>query len=146
MSRKKLYSHDTITVGKPITKQSGALTPADHYRAFINGQPLPEQRPLAYGDASSIDYARARDALAEFNSEFQELPAQARDHFSNDPEQYLNFLESNASAIDQDGLGTVLRQELTPAEPAPETARANDFAQNEGTDSESAPEETSTPT
>ena len=85
------------------------MTPADHYRQFISGVPLPEAGPAVYGDLSSFDYGQLRDQVAEFESHFEDLPAPARDAFGNDANNYMDFLSENAEKIDSDGLSVALR-------------------------------------
>lgn len=97
-----------------LTKQSGAMTPADHWRAFVAGQPLPERPPQVFGDLAGFDYARMRETVAEFNSAFEELPSHLRDTLDNDPANYLTLLEDNSQEIAENGLGTFLNTRRDP--------------------------------
>ena len=113
---KPLYSHSDVEVGKNMTKQSGAMTPAAHWRAFVAGQPLPDARPPVFADISGVDYGATRDLMAEFDSEFQALPAHVRDEFGNDSDNYFDFLEENEKEIAENGFKAVLGDFLSPTE------------------------------
>ena len=109
MSKKQLYSHtNEHQVGKSMTKQDGAQTPAQVWRKFMQGQPLPETPPPVYGDISEFDYAQVRDRVAAFESDFEELPSDLRESFGNDAAQYADFLGEKSADIQSDGLYAVL--------------------------------------
>ena len=150
MSKKNLYSHTSdVKVGTSMTKQDGARTPAAVYRDFIAGQPLPEARPLSYGDVSGLDFEATRNLVAEFESEFQALPSQVRDHFENDSSNYLDFLDENESDINENGLGQALKQRLEPEIPDSEeekVAEADEVSANGAKEPEPGAEETNTST
>ena len=154
MSKKSIYAHDHVPAGKSMTKQDGAQTPADVYRRFVQGVPLPEAPPPVYADLSEFDYAAAREQVANFKSAFEELGAHVREHFGNDDAEYLNFLQENEERIDSDGLSAVLKAELeSPAgDPLPKDeettegvsgGEATKVAQKGATDDESGTQKTS---
>ncbi len=47
-----------------------------------------------YMDVPAIDYTEAMAMVASADSMFEELPAQARRHFNNDPAQFLEYVQS----------------------------------------------------
>lgn len=108
-----LYAHDDVPVGKSMTKQDGAQTPADVYRQYQAGQPIPETPPPIYGDISEYDYAEARNNIAAFQSAFEELPSHVREYFSNDAARYADFLGEHEAAIEKEGLDNALRAALS---------------------------------
>lgn len=109
MSKEQLYSHTKEhQVGKSMTKQDGAQTPAQVWRKFMQGQPLPESPPPVYGDISQFDYAAVRNQVAEFETMFEELPSDLRASFGNDASQYAEFLGEKSTQIESDGLYAVL--------------------------------------
>lgn len=146
--KKSLYAHADIAPGKSRTKGQDAQTPADIWRQYQAGVPLPDQRPPVYGDVSQMDYAEARNQIAEFESEFQALPSNIRDALGNDSANYLGWLEENAEGIDEKGLANTLKQsyadflaekhgEAAGSENASEPLSGGDNAQNEATNQES---------
>ena len=50
-----------------------------------------------YGDFSNWDYNEALNKVAEAKSMFQELPAEVRDEFQNDPGRFLDFVNTPAN-------------------------------------------------
>lgn len=147
MSRKPLYAHTDLPAGKSLTKQDGAMTPADHFRAFIAGKPLPEGRPPVYADISNLNLHETRDLVAEFESEFQSLPAHVRDNFENDSANYLDFLEENEAEVNSGGLKGLLEARLNPEENATESddlsQNAPEGAQNGATEPDAGTDQTS---
>lgn len=143
MSKAKLYSHTDTPVGKSMTKQSGAQTPADVWRQYVAGQPIPDTPPPQFGDVSAIDYEQARYTVANFRSAFQELPASVRDAFGHDEMNYVDFLEKNAQSVSEDGLDAALRAHFSEPEESPSEAETAVSAQNSATEDESGTEQTS---
>lgn len=62
----------------------------------ITGQsPLPGRGNPQYGDFSSImDYQSSLNAVIEANAAFENLPAQIRKRFSNDPALFVDFVQN----------------------------------------------------
>ncbi len=52
-----------------------------------------------YMDVPAIDYTEAMALVASADSMFNELPAQARKHFNNDPAQFLEYVQTNEADI-----------------------------------------------
>ncbi len=48
-----------------------------------------------YGDVSAISFTEAQQLVANATSMFNELPSRARDHFNNDPAQFLAYFDEN---------------------------------------------------
>lgn len=47
-----------------------------------------------FGDVSGLDFKKSADLVAQVTSEFEELPAFARDFYENDPQVYLNAIST----------------------------------------------------
>lgn len=58
-----------------------------------------------YSDVSGIDYQEAMFTVAQARSMFQQLPAQIRDQFRNDPAQFLDFVHDPANAAEMAQMG-----------------------------------------
>lgn len=68
--------------------------------------PLPRKLPT-YGDFSQImDFRTALDAVREAEQAFEELPADIRDRFRNDPQRFVEFCsdEKNLNELRELGL------------------------------------------
>lgn len=139
---KSLYKHAHVPVGKSLTKQDGAQTPADVWRKYQAGQPIPDAPPPQYGDISEWDYEQHRNQLAAFETAFQELPAHFRDRFDNDAAQYADFLGENEEKIASDGVNAVLREENVSEETEAQEPGTGVSAQTESGNDESPAEET----
>jgi phage internal scaffolding protein len=50
-----------------------------------------------YGDVSSLDFQTAMQTIAEARELFEAMPAKQRDHFNNDPAQFLDFVQDPAN-------------------------------------------------
>ena len=107
-------AHSFFTEGPSLTKQDGAQTPAQVARAFLHGQPLPEQRPPVYADLSRFNAVQLRDSLIELRNEFMDLGAEARLAFNNDETEYMEFLQEHGDEIDANGLRATLVDFLNP--------------------------------
>lgn len=66
-----------------------------------------ERREGKWGDVTGQDYKRSMDLIAEAKTAFYELPSTVRDHFDNDPAEYLDL-------VAQEGGVEELRQILNP--------------------------------
>lgn len=77
----------------------------------ITGMLPTVSRPPTYGDFTGVfDYQSAMDLIIQADRSFQELPAEARAHFGNNPANFLNFMENNPSPelLAGLGLGTII--------------------------------------
>lgn len=75
-----------------------------------------------YEDVTGADFQSAMDTVARANSMFQELPAELRRRFKNDPVVFLDFVDDPANADKARELGLLPPLEakvVPPAEPAP---------------------------
>lgn len=59
-----------------------------------------------FGDVSELDFKQSLDTITRVESEFYELPAFVRDHYDNDPSNYL------AAVVTEEGLADL--QSLKP--------------------------------
>lgn len=77
--------------------------------------------PPSYGDfTNAVDYMTAKNAIAEAQSAFNELPWQLRERFDNDPANLLAYLEEPGNRDEAYGLGLLEPPEgWKPPEPAP---------------------------
>lgn len=58
----------------------------NRYQGYLNGQ---------FGDFSSVvDYRTALDQISEARGYFEALPAKVRSRFSNDPAEFLDFVQN----------------------------------------------------
>lgn len=74
-----------------------------------------------YGDCTGLDFQVAQQIIADASSMFQDLPAQVRARFENDPAQFLEFMEDPNSREEARELG-LLRPEA--AEDTPPKGKA----------------------
>lgn len=77
--------------------------------------PKVQQEPL-YADFSTVtDYRSALDMINHANEAFQEVPAQVREKFNNDPAEFLTFLErATEHDLEEIGLGNAPKLKDTP--------------------------------
>lgn len=111
--------------------------------------PYPENPPAFYGDISAIDVSQARDLVALVESNFAELPSDARATFHNDAERYVGWLEQASERINAVGIERALYERIYPPEAASGAQNAQiaqNVTPNEGTEDEPAPEGTVNPT
>lgn len=47
-----------------------------------------------FADVSELDFKRSLDTVARVEQEFADLPAFVRDHYENDPQEYINALRT----------------------------------------------------
>lgn len=102
----KARSHDLVCKDPHLTKQDhgGTASINEIAKRYADGAlPMPEEPPMFYGDVSSLDVAQARNLYAEVQSAFADLPSDARDHFGNNAEAYVDWLNDNQAVIDEVG-------------------------------------------
>lgn len=68
-----------------------------------------------YGDASPVDYLDALQVIATANEMFAELPSSVRKRFSNNPEEFLEFVQNPENLDECRKMGLA-----PPGEPSPE--------------------------
>lgn len=100
---------DTCDVNKIIKKhdKTGLITHVSKFKAD-------------YGDLSGVNFTDMQNKLAHIKSKFEELPADIRKRFQNDPQQLGNFLadaKNKQSAVD---MGLVQATPETPHHHTPE--------------------------
>lgn len=79
----------------------------------------------SYGDFTGItDYHSAMNAVAKAGEAFDELPAQIRARFHNDPQELLEFLGNEENRAEAVKLGIVQEQAKPAPEPTPSPAPA----------------------
>lgn len=75
-----------------------------------------------YGDFSKVpDYHEAKTLIANADTAFHRLPSKVRKRFNNDPDVFIDFMQSdeNRAAIAEMGLSTDHLTPLPPEPPAP---------------------------
>lgn len=72
-----------------------------------------------YGDFTPIDYKQAMETVAEANSMFEELPSSVRTRFSNDPAEFLAFVEEPENIDALRDMGLAKPKPPAPPEPKP---------------------------
>lgn len=106
---------DEVNINKIMDKfqKSGALT---HYA----------KHAPTYGDATQVDLHEAIRIVAEADEMFDELPSSIRKRFSNDPEEFLEFVQDPKNLEEMRKMG-LAEPNAPPAErPAkPETKDKN---------------------
>jgi phage internal scaffolding protein len=65
-----------------------------------------------YGDASPLDYHQAKTIIANANSMFEDLPSNIRNRFDNQPEKFLEFVQTESNYDEAKELGIQLAPEL----------------------------------
>jgi len=67
-----------------------------------------------YADIEPVSYHEAMNTIATANSMFEELPAQARRNFNNDPTKFLEFVQNpdNSDKLIDMGLATAIPGQL----------------------------------
>lgn len=82
---------------------------------------LPQNvRPPVYADFDAIiDYKSAMDAISAARDSFMAMPADVRDRFKNDPQEFVEFCSNPANLEEMRKLGLAVPAP-EPAEPAPE--------------------------
>jgi phage internal scaffolding protein len=90
---------------------------------FGRGMALPENfRPPQYGDFEGIaDYQGAMNAVVQARESFDQMPAQLRARFHNDPTELIDFLADGENRPEAVKLGLVPPppQDIVPTPPAP---------------------------
>ena len=122
---KKRHPHQTKT-------DHGGTADVNHIAAqYLSGRlPYPETPPASFADVSFVDIAHYRNVLAACRSDFDILPADARDFFGHDVAEYAKFLDDNAEVIEEEGLRDTLYTSIYPetGEPAPTPSPPQDDA------------------
>lgn len=91
-----------------------------------------------YGDCTGVEFQAGMQKIAQARSMFEELPSKLRLRFSNDPAEFLEFVQNPANREEAKELG-LLKPELVQGTPVPPPPRRR------GTDDGSVPRE-GTPT
>lgn len=85
-------------------------------RRWLAGEPIPETRPLQFGDVSRVvDLQEAANELAVLKQAFMQYPAEIRAEFHNDPLEFAQFVSDPANLEAGRELGIFASD---PAEPA----------------------------
>lgn len=89
-------------------------------RFNITGQ-LPENvRMPTYGDFTDVyDFHTAANAIAEAREAFEQMPADVRYRFNNDPAQFVAFCDNEDNRAEAEKLGLVDPRPAPAPEPAP---------------------------
>lgn len=75
-------------------------------RFGITGKMPDDVRPVFYGDFDQVvDYRSAHDALIAADRNFNQLPAEVRSRFGNDPQQFLEFCSNEANWSEMKKMG-----------------------------------------
>ena len=74
------------------------------------------RREGTYEDVTGVDFQSCMDTVLRAQQAFDDLPADLRDRFANDPERFLNFVHDPRSAEEMLRLGL---RNPPPAPPAP---------------------------
>lgn len=76
-----------------------------------------------YGDVTGLDFMNAQLIVAEARTMFEELPAEVRNRFDNDPAQFLDFVGDDKNREEARKLGLLKPEAPRPPEtpPAPST-------------------------
>lgn len=87
-------------------------------RFNITGQLPQNVRAPVYGDFMEVhDFQTAANAIAAANEAFEEMPAEVRRRFGNDPAAFVDFCSNEANREEAIRLGLVIPE---PVEPAPD--------------------------
>lgn len=70
-----------------------------------------------YGDITQIDYMSSLNTVRAATEAFQALPARLRDRFSNDPSNFISFVNDEGNRAEAEKLGLVPKKEAAPAAP-----------------------------
>lgn len=65
------------------------------------------QHAPQYADVSGVDFQQAAETVAKARSMFADLPADLRARFSNDPGQFLSFINDDKNRAEAETLGLV---------------------------------------
>lgn len=85
-------------------------------RFNITGQMPENVRAPTYGDFTEVtDFQSAVNAIAQANEAFDQMPAEVRYRFNNDPERFVAFVDDEANRSEAEKLGLVFPR--PPAEP-----------------------------
>lgn len=91
------------------------------------------QHQPQYGDVTGIEYQSAMDIIATGNTMFEELPAEWRKRFGNDPAVFLDFVQNPANRAEAIELGIInpdrpTAKEATPVATPPTAPNTGDSA------------------
>lgn len=70
-----------------------------------------------YGDCTGVEYQSAMQTVAAARSLFNELPAELRNRFENDPAQFLDFVQDEKNTDEARALGLLKTPAPAPTEP-----------------------------
>lgn len=96
-------------------------------RFGLNGELPSVLRAPTYGDYTGIgDFQSAMNAVLAAQANFMELPAKVRARFSNDPQQFLEFVQDEANRAEAEALGllNVIPKGSAPVAVVPEPPKA----------------------
>ncbi len=81
-----------------------------------------------YGDVSPMDYREAMSIIADSNTMFEELPAETRKFFHNDPAEFMEFTENqdNHPKLVELGLATKRPSSVDPKGKPPAATKKSD--------------------
>lgn len=92
---------------------------------FLRGDDISHyQRAVIYGDQENVvpenfDYALASDIINQANWQFAQLPAQDRDYFQNDPQNFIDYMENPNQFDDSIRRGYRIKREPPQNNPTP---------------------------
>ncbi|WNK15054.1 MAG: internal scaffolding protein [Microvirus sp.] len=82
-------------------------------RFGLTGELPSNVRMPEYGDYTSVtDYHTAMSAVKEADSAFAQMPAEVRNRFHNNPEEFVEFCLDENNREEAEKLGLVLKKEL----------------------------------
>lgn len=84
-----------------------------------------------YADVSNIDFAQAMADVLMAKSMFDDLPAKIRARFSNDPGQFLAFIDNPDNASEMLAMGLIVPRATTPPA-APENGATGSLGASAG--------------
>lgn len=88
-------------------------------RFSVTGELPTGVRMPTYGDFDIVmDFQSAANAIAQANEAFEQMPAEVRRRFDNDPERFVAFCSDRDNLAEARKLGLVPPEELPP-KPAP---------------------------
>lgn len=75
------------------------------------------RREAQYGDVTGLDYQRAMDIVVEAKTLFAELPSAIRSRFSNEPAEFLEFVQDPANVDEMVKMGLAKPRPMEGAQP-----------------------------
>lgn len=125
------------TCDEPITEQSHKAgceikNILDKYQQTGIMTHVSKHQPQ-YGDVTPVEFQDAMNIIAKAGSMFEELPANIRKKFDNDPKSFLEFVQDEKNLPEMYELGLAIKPEEAPGASMPLSA-----SMDQGQTSESA--------